>query len=115
MSNEEEPLSQGLEDEVQSRLSRFRDESSQFETSDLVQGYTDQSYRSTSSGTRPPIGSNDGLGSLNSRANPRFFEETRTFQETIDSAPRSSSNTNVEPEAKTDQDDVVSVQLQEFS
>ena len=110
MSNgEEDPLSQELEDEVQSRLSGFREESSQFETSDLVQGYTGQSYRSTSSGARPPIGSNDGLGSLDSRANPRFFEETRTFQETIDSAPRSSSHTNVEPEAKTDPQDVVSV------
>ena len=107
MSNgEEDPLSQELEDEVQSRLAGFRDESTHFETGDLVQGYTGQSFRSNSSGTRPPIDSSDGLGSLNTRANPRFFEETRTFQETIDGAP--SSNTNMETEANADQDDAVS-------
>ena len=39
-TEEEDPLSQELEDEVQSRLAGFRDESNQFETSDLVQAFT---------------------------------------------------------------------------
>ena len=39
---EDSSLNQELEDEVQSRLAGFRDESTRFETNDLVQGYTGQ-------------------------------------------------------------------------
>ena len=105
-------LDSNIDSMIASRLEEIKRTSKQkFETGSLVQGYTGKTI-SGSSSKGPPDESktSDGLGSLNIRTKPGFFDETLTFKESIDSIPKDS----VASEAKTEPLDPVAKAEQFF-
>ena len=85
-SGEEETKNPSIEDEISARLGNINIPP----TGELVHTYTGRTSSRLTSSRRSSTASNtDGLGSLNPNTRSAFFEESYTFEESIDPVPNS--------------------------